>query len=111
MYRLHSNGAYWTAVFTHQGVTHRKSLGSKAAISKRSAQRLIDQLEWKGKAAYNASARVVWKVDGEVAGYMKGDVAGFSYVLATNCGHLVPTDQPKNALDLIRRFIKREPFA
>ena len=75
------------------------------------SERLIDQLEWKGKAAYNASARVVWKVDGEVAGYMKGDVAGFSYVLATNCGHLVPTDQPKNALDLIRRFIKREPFA
>lgn len=44
MYRLHSNGNYWTAVFTHQGVTYRKSLGSKAAISKRSAQRLIDQL-------------------------------------------------------------------
>jgi carboxypeptidase C (cathepsin A) len=74
-------------------------------------QRMIAALEWDGKESYENSERVVWKVDDKVAGYFKGNVKGLSYVLVANSGHLVPTNQPENALDMLRRFINEEPFA
>ena len=74
-------------------------------------QRMLEDLEWSGKVEYEESDRVVWKVGGSVAGYMKGAGKGLSYVLVANSGHLVPTNQPENALDMIRRFINDEAFA
>ena len=73
-------------------------------------KRMLDALEWKGKDAYMKTERSVWKVGSAAAGYFKGDVAGFSFLLVSNSGHLVPTDQPENALDMISRFIEKQPF-
>ena len=32
------------------------------------------------------------------------------HVVVHNAGHLVPTDQPETALEMIRKFIYDEPF-
>jgi len=44
MYRLHSNGAYWQVLYEADGKVVRKSLGNKAGLTKRAAQRIIDQM-------------------------------------------------------------------
>ena len=44
MYRLHSNGSYWQVLYEADGKVVRKSLGNKAGLTKRAAQRLIDQM-------------------------------------------------------------------
>ncbi|OQS02124.1 serine carboxypeptidase-like family S10 [Thraustotheca clavata] len=71
--------------------------------------RVIDQLEWNEAKAYHNAIRLPWKVNGKVAGLVKS-VDNMSYVVLTNSGHLVPTDQPENALDMITRFINQKAF-
>lgn len=44
MYRLHSNGAYWQVVFNDGDTQVRRILGSKAALTKRAAQALIEDM-------------------------------------------------------------------
>lgn len=45
MYKLHSNGKYWQAVLEEgSGRRVRRSLGPKALVSKRAAQKLINEL-------------------------------------------------------------------
>ncbi|GMH78163.1 hypothetical protein TL16_g07695 [Triparma laevis f. inornata] len=73
-------------------------------------ERMLEDLDWDGKEAYETSERKVWKVDGSVAGYAKGSTDNFSFVLVANSGHLVPTNQPENALDMLRRFLNNEEF-
>lgn len=73
-------------------------------------ERMLEELDWDGKEAYETSERKVWKVDGSVAGYAKGSTDNFSFVLVANSGHLVPTNQPENALDMLRRFLNNEEF-
>uniref|UniRef100_A0A6V7M7A3 Carboxypeptidase n=1 Tax=Bracon brevicornis TaxID=1563983 RepID=A0A6V7M7A3_9HYME len=66
-------------------------------------------LKWPGAAAYKKAGRKKWLVDGEIAGYAK--VAGnLIEVLVRNAGHMVPSDQPKWALDLITRFTRGKKF-
>jgi len=72
--------------------------------------RVLDALHWAGAKEYRNANRVVWHVDGHVAGYVRHAKANDSpgsltFVVLVNCGHLVPTDQPIRALDMIHRFI------
>jgi carboxypeptidase C (cathepsin A) len=71
--------------------------------------RMIDRLAWTGTVDYRNAQRKTWKVDGKVAGLAKSS-GNMSYVVVTNCGHLVPTDQPIAALDMIEKFINNIPF-
>ncbi len=59
MYRLHSNGAYWQVVFDEGGATVRRSLGSKAALTKRAAQRLIEEMVEKRIATGDRSSTTI----------------------------------------------------
>jgi carboxypeptidase C (cathepsin A) len=45
-----------------------------------------------------------------VAGYVKhlDGFGGFTYAVVRGAGHMVPTDQPERAYDLIRRFVDGE---
>ena len=48
-----------------------------------------------------------WTVDGEGAGeYRK--VGGLTFLRVYDAGHAVPTDQPKRALDMFKKFLSRE---
>ncbi|KAJ9586808.1 hypothetical protein L9F63_019594, partial [Diploptera punctata] len=65
--------------------------------------RMYNTLEFRAADEYRKAQRYAWKVDGELAGYMKS-AGNFTEVLVRNAGHMVPTDQPKFAFDLINRF-------
>jgi vitellogenic carboxypeptidase-like protein len=75
----------------------------------------LRSLHWKGTSAYASSKRSIWKIrssDDEVAGYARELYHGdFARVVVRNAGHLLPTDQPERALDMITRFITRRGFS
>jgi vitellogenic carboxypeptidase-like protein len=64
---------------------------------------MYNKLKFKAAEEYRNAQRVPWYVDGRLAGYMKSG-GNFTEVLVRNAGHMVPTDQPVWALDLITRF-------
>ncbi|KAJ9584274.1 hypothetical protein L9F63_021396 [Diploptera punctata] len=70
----------------------------------------LQALEWNGANAYKTAARNQWHVDGEIAGYSK-TVGNFTELLVRDAGHMVPTDQPKWAFDMINRFTSNKPFS
>ncbi|PSN32632.1 hypothetical protein C0J52_26170 [Blattella germanica] len=71
--------------------------------------RMFNTLQFGAAEEYRNATRVPWYVDGELAGYMKS-AGKFTEVLVRNAGHMVPTDQPKWAFDLINRFTNDDLF-
>lgn len=69
----------------------------------------LRHLNFTGAEEYKTAKRYVWKVDGEVAGYVK-QAGKLVEILVRNAGHMVPADQPKWALDLITRFTHEKTF-
>jgi len=63
----------------------------------------IRTLQWPGAEDFKNAPRNIWKVVGEVAGYVQSSGA-FTEVLVRSAGHMVAQDQPAWALDLVRRF-------
>ena len=73
-----------------------------------------------GRGAFEDAAKVAWTVDTDatandpLAGYVKhlpagvsekGTFAQFTYAVVRGAGHMVPTDQPQRAFDLITKFV------
>ncbi|BES88500.1 Carboxypeptidase [Nesidiocoris tenuis] len=69
----------------------------------------VKKLQWKGKKEYEQAERKLWYVNGELAGYAK-NAGNFTEILVRNAGHMVPTDQPLWALDMITKFTQNIPF-
>jgi carboxypeptidase C (cathepsin A) len=69
----------------------------------------LRSLPWSGQQGFNSAKKCLWKVDGSVAGYARS-YGALTHVAVANAGHLVPHDQPVNALDLITRFIRNQPY-
>jgi len=67
----------------------------------------IEKLHWSGAMEYGVAEKKVWRVDGEVAGFYKS-AANLVYVMVRNAGHMVPTSQPMNALNLIDMCVKKK---
>eukprot|EP00929_Paragymnodinium_shiwhaense_P001046 TRINITY_DN101274_c0_g1_i1.p1 TRINITY_DN101274_c0_g1~~TRINITY_DN101274_c0_g1_i1.p1 ORF type:complete len:507 (+),score=134.61 TRINITY_DN101274_c0_g1_i1:74-1522(+) len=81
-------------------------------------EQLITTLDWSGKQKFNAAKKAVWRLDSKGEGSQERDVAGyatevgnFKYVVVRGAGHMVPTDQPVRAYDLITRFVEGRSFA
>jgi len=75
-------------------------------------ENFLSKLNWEGKNAYLKAPKQVWKInrnDEEPAGYVKSVVKNnthqFHYVTVRNAGHILPFDKPREAFDLIKRFI------
>jgi len=66
-------------------------------------------LVWPGQKQFNALNFTDWHVSGQVAGAAK-NALNLTFLKVANAGHMVPMDQPKNALDMLRRFLKNQPF-
>jgi len=81
-------------------------------------EQLLSQIDWSGKAKYNQVKKSVWRLASkgegselpDVAGYAR-EVGDFKQVVVRGAGHMVPTDQPERALDLITRFVEGRSFA
>ncbi|XP_004929002.1 venom serine carboxypeptidase [Bombyx mori] len=69
----------------------------------------LRNLNFTGSDEYKTAKRYIWKVDGEVAGYVK-QAGKLVEILVRNAGHMVPGDQPKWALDLITRFTHEKTY-
>lgn len=68
---------------------------------------LFNTLEFRAAEEYRGAQRIPWYVDEQLAGYMKSG-GNFTEVLVRNAGHMVPTDQPLWAFDLIYRFTRND---
>ena len=85
-------------------------------------EQFLNALDWSGAAAYRAAAKQAWHVDtpatanDHMAGYLKvvggsdsngtDQTGAFVYAVVRGAGHMVPTDQPERAYDLITRFVE-----
>ncbi|XP_003748333.1 probable serine carboxypeptidase CPVL [Galendromus occidentalis] len=71
----------------------------------------VKSIEWSGANDLSGAERIVWKSlkTGEPAGYVR-KVRNFTEVMVRNAGHILPYDQPDNALDMIDRFVNDKPF-
>jgi len=70
---------------------------------------LLSTMRWPGRNAWLSSANVTWHVQGQTAGWAK-TAAGLTWLQVHNAGHMVPMDQPKNALDMLFRLLNNKPF-
>ncbi|MFS8033231.1 putative carboxypeptidase C [Helianthus anomalus] len=65
--------------------------------------RWVHAMEWKGKELFNASSEVPFEVDGREAGLLK-NYGPLSFLKVHDAGHMVPMDQPKAALEMLKRW-------
>ena len=70
--------------------------------------RWVRAMEWSGQAAFNATMPVPFVVDGVTGGDVS-ESGPLSFVKMSNSGHMVPMDQPKNAVTMLQRFISGKP--
>ena len=60
-------------------------------------------LEWPYKTEWNAAKNETWSVNGNIAGYYQ-TYANFTFLQVLGAGHMVPMDQPVNALSMIQQL-------
>lgn len=75
-----------------------------------SAENWIASINWSGKDEYLSAEKKIWKVDGEVAGYVRG-AKNLTQLVILKAGHMAPADQPKNSFDMVKRFINKSEWA
>jgi serine carboxypeptidase-like clade IV len=63
-----------------------------------------DATKWKGQKEFQSASVEEWKVNGELAGWTK-QYENFKFVRVHKAGHMVPLDQPANALAMINEFL------
>lgn len=62
-------------------------------------------LEWKGKDEFNSAEEHQWKGQGLARG-----ANGLTFLQVYDAGHMVPSDQPGVALDMITNFVNGGSF-
>jgi len=69
----------------------------------------VSEMNWPGQSTFNTAPFVDWNVNGQVAGQSK-TASNLVFLQVNNAGHMVPMDQPQNALDMLNRFLTNSPF-
>ena len=72
-------------------------------------EHFLNDLEWSGKFIYSLTPRKIWRVEDNVAGYVR-KARNLTLVLVRDAGHILRFDQPKWAFDMIQRFIQDKEF-
>ena len=70
-------------------------------------RRWVDALRWGRWREWVAAENATWVVEGEKAGVVT-EVGPLAFLDVDASGHMVPMDAPKNALDMITRFVGGE---
>lgn len=63
--------------------------------------------KWAHQDDFNAQDYQIWNVDDTPAGEMK-QYGNYHFLRVYDAGHMVPMDQPQNALDMLTRFINND---
>jgi len=64
-------------------------------------------VKWSGKSDFGSSQYKDWTVDGKPAGQLKA-FKNFKFLRVYDAGHMVPMDQPANALAMLQHFIMND---
>jgi carboxypeptidase C (cathepsin A) len=72
--------------------------------------RWLAAMKWPGQQAYINAPNKNWVVNSNVAGQSKS-AQGLTFLTVANAGHMVPMNQPVNALSMVKTFIEGKPFA
>lgn len=67
-------------------------------------QAWTNRLEWSGSKGFSKAPVKTWKVGKNAAGEVK-NYKHFTFLRVFGGGHMVPYDQPENALDMVNRWI------
>ncbi|CAA7059971.1 unnamed protein product [Microthlaspi erraticum] len=67
--------------------------------------RWVNAMEWSGKESFKATKAVPFLVDGKEAGSLKS-FGQLSFLKVKDAGHMVPMDQPKAALNMLKSWMK-----
>lgn len=78
-------------------------------INEPGTQALLKGIAWKNMKKMLESRKIVWKVNGSIAGYAQ-QYLEFRFVNVLKAGHQAPSDQPVNIRDLVYRFIQGTPW-
>ncbi|KAJ2628358.1 hypothetical protein GGF44_004502, partial [Coemansia sp. RSA 1694] len=70
---------------------------------------MLSAMEWRGKRGFVHARDHTWTVAGSAAGEVRSH-GNLSFIRVFNSGHLVPRDQPANALAMINRWLSKRPF-
>jgi carboxypeptidase C (cathepsin A) len=70
----------------------------------------VENLSWAGSKAFKAASNSSWVVDNQIAGFYQS-AQNLTFLKVKNAGHMVPLDQPENALDMFTRFTQDLPFS
>ncbi|PIA29125.1 hypothetical protein AQUCO_06200013v1 [Aquilegia coerulea] len=65
--------------------------------------RWVHAMEWSGQKDFDGSPTVPFSVDGAEAGQLKSH-GPLSFLKVHDAGHMVPMDQPKAALEMLKRW-------
>ncbi|XP_047310431.1 serine carboxypeptidase-like [Impatiens glandulifera] len=65
----------------------------------------VHAMEWSGQKGFGESPEVAFLVDGSEAGLMKSH-GSLTFMKVHDAGHMVPMDQPKAALEMLKRWIE-----
>lgn len=69
-----------------------------------STEAWIKEMEWEGLESFLDAERKVWKVNGEVAGYVQRS-GSLTQVIVSGAGHLVPADQGMSSQAMIEDWV------
>jgi carboxypeptidase C (cathepsin A) len=65
----------------------------------------LNSMTWPGQSAFNNAVNTPWVVNGATAGTYRS-AQGLTYVAVAGAGHMVPHDQPGNALNLLNTILQ-----
>ncbi|KAL8090368.1 serine carboxypeptidase-like [Apium graveolens] len=65
--------------------------------------RWVHSMQWSGQKEFGGSSETPFNVDGSAAGVLKTH-GPLSFLKVHNAGHMVPMDQPKAALEMLKRW-------
>ncbi|KAI5648584.1 hypothetical protein M9H77_34589 [Catharanthus roseus] len=67
--------------------------------------RWVHAMQWSGQKEFVASPEVLFEVEGSKAGLLK-NYGPLSFLKVHDAGHMVPMDQPKAALEMLKRWME-----
>ena len=70
----------------------------------RGGQAWTNAVTWSGQQEFNNAQYKDWLVNGQPAGQLK-EYKNFQFLRVYNAGHMVPMDQPVNALNMLQTFM------
>jgi carboxypeptidase C (cathepsin A) len=67
----------------------------------------LNSLGWEGISAWKRAKKQKWTIYGEIRGWAKTS-GNLWFVLVNKAGHLVPSDQPWSAANMLGHFISKD---